>query len=44
MPVASCMAFEVSPILRPTSRRPAAMFLSRHTPWIAYESSIVASG
>src|SRR6478735_765682 len=44
MPVACCIAFDVSPILRPTSVRPAAMFWSRHTPWIAYESSTVASG
>src|SRR6478735_8403785 len=44
MPVAACMARDVSPILRPTRRRPAARFLSRQTPWMAYESSTVASG
>src|SRR5574337_1617380 len=44
MPVAACITFEVRPILRPTRRRPAARFLSRHTPWMAYESSTVASG
>src|SRR6187431_996265 len=44
MPVACCIAFDVRPILRPMSRRPAARFWSRQTPWMAYESSIVASG